>query len=67
MASRQISLVAAFLSQPPGSPSCNPFCGVLAGYFYVSTITLHDLAFRVPGPLPVLLGLQLGAKRKARR
>jgi hypothetical protein len=41
----------SFETPAPGSPICNPFCGVLAGYFYVSTITLDNPAFRVPGPI----------------
>src|SRR5262249_16984825 len=35
-----------FFEPAPGSPS-----GVLAGYFYVSTITLDNPAFAVPGPM----------------
>jgi hypothetical protein len=35
-----------FFEPAPGSPS-----GVLAGYFYVSTITLDNPSFGVPGPI----------------
>jgi len=36
----------AFSRPAPGGPN-----GVLDGYFYVSTITLHNLTFRVPSPI----------------
>jgi hypothetical protein len=36
----------SFFEPAPGSPS-----GVLAGYFYVSTITLDNPSFGVPGPI----------------
>jgi len=41
----------AFSEPAPGNPSCKPFCDVLAGYFYVSTITLDNLTPAVPGPI----------------
>jgi hypothetical protein len=40
-----------FSAPAPGSPICLPFCGVLRGYFYVSTITLDNPSFGVPGPI----------------
>jgi hypothetical protein len=43
-------LGGGFRTPAPGSPICNP-CDVLAGYFYVSNITLDNPNFSVPGPL----------------